>query len=138
MEKLTRLVENRLTFDKEFMGGRIKVTKNGKVLNELDIPSMGFAYDYETPLLSDFDKECGTYALGQFQLPNPKCPDKFVCGLDDLSVDPELVKFSQCIDAMNCHMLAGAIYCASYLQWATKQYKGANFLSFSFLCFVCI
>jgi len=52
----------------EFMGGRIKVTKNGTVLNELDAPTMGFSYDYDTELLSDFDKECGTYALGEFQV----------------------------------------------------------------------
>ena len=91
----------------EFMGGRIKVTKNGKVLNELDTPSMGFAYDYDSPLMSEFDKECGTFALGEFQLPNPKCPDRFVCGLDEPGMDPQLLKFSQCLDAMNCHMLAG-------------------------------
>ena len=89
------------------MGGRIKVTKNGKVLNELDTPSMGFAYDYDSPLMSEFDKECGTFALGEFQLPNPKCPDRFVCGLDEPGMDPQLLKFSQCLDAMNCHMLAG-------------------------------
>lgn len=104
----------------EFMGGRIKTTQNGKVINPMDIPSLGFAYDYETPLLSDFDKECGTYALGDFQLPHPLCPDKFVCLPEEdpyaalgksaseiTGVNVELHKFIQCIDAMNCQMLAG-------------------------------
>jgi hypothetical protein len=43
----------------EFMGGRIKLTKNGKILNELDNPSLG--YEYDVP--SDFDKKCGTFGL---------------------------------------------------------------------------
>lgn len=99
----------------EFMGGRIKVTQNGRVLVPLDIPSLGFKYDYETDIISEFDHQCGTYALGEFQLPNPKCPDRFVCGLDDDpaivgksgGVDPGVKQFAQCIDAMNCHMLSG-------------------------------
>ena len=100
----------------EFMGGRIKVTKNGRVINVMDIPSLGFKYDYDTPQWSEFDKQCGTYALGDFQLPNRLCPDRFVCGLDEdpalqerggTPVDPGLKQFSQCIDAMNCHMMSG-------------------------------
>ncbi|KAG7373588.1 protein of unknown function DUF305 containing protein [Nitzschia inconspicua] len=85
----------------EFMGGRIKLTKNGKVLNELDTPDLGYEYD----TLSEFDKECGTWGLGDFELPNPLCPERFVCNTDEAS--PELQQFSHCIDAMNCHMMAG-------------------------------
>ena len=88
-------------------GGRIKLTRNGKVLHGLDTPSLGYTYDYDTPILSDFDKECGTFGLGNFQLPNnPYCPDRFVCGTDP-TVDEDLHRFAQCIDAMNCHMMAG-------------------------------
>lgn len=44
----------------EFMGGRIKLTKNGMLLNELDAPDLGYEYD----TMSDFDKMCGTFGLG--------------------------------------------------------------------------
>ena len=92
----------------EWMAGRIKVTKNGNVINELDVPTLGFEYDYNTPLMSDFDRECGTFGLEPFQTPgNPHCPNYFVCDKDDPSVSPEMAKFSTCIDAMNCHMLGG-------------------------------
>ena len=94
----------------EFMGGRIKVTDaQGNHLSQLDTPSLGYSYDYDTPgAISDFDKECGTFGLGQFSdLPNnPYCPDRFVCGTDPTS-DPALHQFAQCIDAMNCAMMAG-------------------------------
>lgn len=39
------------------------------------------------------------------ELPNPHCPDRFVC-MDD-GASQELQQFSLCIDAMNCHMMAG-------------------------------
>ncbi|KAL3922055.1 MAG: hypothetical protein SGILL_002409 [Bacillariaceae sp.] len=85
----------------EFMGGRIKLTKNEQVLNELHTPDLGYEYD----VLSDFDKECGTFGLGDFELPNPMCPSQFVC--TDDSTSQELQQFSNCIDAMNCHMMTG-------------------------------
>jgi hypothetical protein len=92
----------------EWMAGRIKVTKNGKVINQLDVPTLGFQYDYNTPLMSDFDIECGTFGLGAFQTPgNQHCPDYFVCDKKDPTVTPEMAQFSKCIDAMNCHQLAG-------------------------------
>jgi hypothetical protein len=84
----------------EFMGGRIKLTKNGKLLKALDSPDLGYEYD----TLSEFDKECGTFGLGDFELPNPLCPERFVCSNDDASA--ELQQFSACIDAMNCHMVS--------------------------------
>ncbi len=43
--------------------------------------------------------------VGCSELPNPLCPDHFVCGNEDES--QELRDFSRCIDAMNCHQLAG-------------------------------
>ncbi|KAL3893638.1 MAG: hypothetical protein SGARI_008034, partial [Bacillariaceae sp.] len=84
-------------------GGRIKLTKNGKVLNERHTPDLGYDYDE----VSEFDRECGTFGLGDFALPNPMCPSQFVCFDDETSTSPQLEKFSQCIDAMNCHMMAG-------------------------------
>lgn len=85
----------------EFMGGRIKLTKDGIVLNELDTPDLGYKYDVPSP----FDEQCGTYGLGDFELPNPMCPATFVC--EDGTESQELRDFSRCIDAMNCHMMAG-------------------------------
>ena len=117
----------------EFMGGRIKLTKDGKVVNKLDIPSLGYSYDE----VSEFDKECGTFGLSEYALPNPVCPEKFVCFDDDnvendskkkddssssllsrndneqpqssteLQAAQELRHFGMCLDAMNCHMLSG-------------------------------
>jgi Domain of unknown function (DUF305) len=83
------------------MSGRIKLLKNGAPINETDVPPLEFVYD--TP--SDFDKECGTYGLDSYQLPNIECPDTFVC-LEDVT-DPALVSYATCIDAMNCAMMAG-------------------------------
>jgi uncharacterized protein (DUF305 family) len=84
-----------------FMAGRIKLLKNGLPINENDMPALGYSYDTPGP----FDQKCGTYGLDAFQLPNPVCPDKFVCGVEDQ--DEELQSFADCIDAMDCHMLSG-------------------------------
>jgi hypothetical protein len=73
------------------MSGRIKLLKNGAPINETDVPPLEFVYD--TP--SDFDKECGTYGLDNYQLPNIECPDTFVC-LEDVT-DPALVSYATCI-----------------------------------------
>jgi len=54
---------------------------------------------------SDFDKACGTTGLGDFQLPNPLCPDRFICGTE--TVTEELQHFATCLDAANCFMMAG-------------------------------
>jgi len=86
----------------EWLVGRIKLTKNGIPLNDLDSPTLGFEYDQP----SEFDQECGTFGLGQFQLPHPNCPAHFVCGAA-ASDDRTLQRFSSCLDAMNCHMVAG-------------------------------
>jgi len=54
---------------------------------------------------SEFDKKCGTYGLGNFQLPNNLCPDHFICGTDE--VTEELQQFAACLDAANCAMMSG-------------------------------
>mmetsp|Transcript_43826 Transcript_43826/g.65022 ORF Transcript_43826/g.65022 Transcript_43826/m.65022 type:complete len:287 (-) Transcript_43826:74-934(-) len=85
----------------EFMGGRIKITRDGAPHSWIDNPSLG--YEYDQP--SEFDTECGTYGLANFQLPNSNCPDRFVCDKEDA---PEgYRKFAQCIDAIDCHMISG-------------------------------
>ena len=54
---------------------------------------------------SEFDQQCGTYGMEDFQLPNPFCPDRFVCGVED--VNQELQLFARCLNAANCHMMRG-------------------------------
>lgn len=83
------------------MSGRIKLFKDGVSVSSSDDPPLGYEYD----IPGTFDKTCGTYGLDAFQLPHPECPEKFVCVEDD--TDQGLADFSACIDAMNCHMLAG-------------------------------
>jgi uncharacterized protein (DUF305 family) len=85
----------------QYMSGRIKLLKNGLAINENDVPALGYSYDTPGP----FDQECGTFGLDAFQLPNPVCPDRFVCGVAD--EDEELKGFADCIDAMDCHMMSG-------------------------------
>ena len=80
------------------MSGRIKLMKEGTVLSEDDAPPLGYKYDVP----SEFDANCGTYGLDEFQLPHPECPATFVC-----DAEPEIQPFSSCIDAMNCAMLVG-------------------------------
>jgi hypothetical protein len=89
----------------KFMSGRIKLTKNGEVLNELnDTPDLGYERD---AVPSAFDEKCGSYGLQNFVLPNPLCPARFVCHDGDDDDSQDLRDFSRCIDAMNCHMLSG-------------------------------
>ena len=82
----------------QFMSGRIKLTNKGLLVSNIDVPSLG--YEYDTP--GTFDQQCGTFGLDNFQLPNAQCPDRFVC-----DPPPENQQFANCIDAMNCHMMAG-------------------------------
>lgn len=83
------------------MTGRIKLLKNGVRVNETNSPPIEYVYDVP----GEFDKQCGTYGLDKYELPNLECPETFVC-LDDIT-DPALVSYAECIDAMNCAMVAG-------------------------------
>ena len=84
------------------MTGRIKLL-NGDWLVQHDDNLPELPYEYDQP--GTFDQECGTFGLDAFQLPHPECPDRFVCDIPSNNVG--LAQFSSCIDAMNCHMLAG-------------------------------
>jgi uncharacterized protein (DUF305 family) len=77
------------------MSGRIKLLKNGIVVNKEDEPVIPYTH----PPPSEYDRSCGTYGLSEFQLPNPECPKTFVC--DGSS------QFADCINTMNCYMMAG-------------------------------
>jgi hypothetical protein len=85
----------------EFMTGRIKLLKNGIPINENNIPNI--TYSYRVP--GSFDQNCGTFGLDGYQLPNDECFSRFVCDIPE--DDANLKLYSQCIDAMNCQMLAG-------------------------------
>ena len=84
------------------MSGRIKVIKkDGSLKQEVNIPELG--YEYDKP--SEFDEGCGTYGIGDYQLPHPKCQEKYVC--DVPQENESLVAFAKCIDAMDCAMVNG-------------------------------
>jgi hypothetical protein len=84
------------------MSGRIKLLKGGKPVSDTLEPELGYIYDVP----GNFDKQCGTYDLDKWQLPNSECPDTFVC-LDNAIVDEKLITYANCIDAMNCRMVSG-------------------------------
>lgn len=85
------------------MSGRIKVldATGGPLIaaNSPEIP-----YEYDEP--GEFDRACNTFGLDAWQLPNELCPDRYVCGADDAPTDSH-AQFAECIDAMNCNMMAG-------------------------------
>jgi len=84
----------------EFMTGRIKfIDSDGNPIQQKNFPKLG--YEYEKP--GPYDQSCGTSGLEHFQLPNKQCPEKFVCNKPDGAVG----KFAECVDSMNCAMLAG-------------------------------
>eukprot|EP00804_Cyclotella_cryptica_P003111 CCRYP_006098-RA/>CCRYP_006098-RA protein AED:0.03 eAED:0.03 QI:72/1/1/1/0.5/0.66/3/228/934 len=85
-----------------FMGGRIKLLKNGDLVNKMNFPIHKL---YFAPP-SSYDKECGTYGLEDFQLPHPECPHRFVCNVNSVS-DSAISSFASCLESMNCHMFAG-------------------------------
>jgi len=86
----------------QFMTGRIKLLDTDDfTLSLVDTPKIDYAYD--EPSL--YDRACGTFGLGDFQLPNSQCPDKFVCNVP--AGDPALSAFSDCIDSMDCAMMQG-------------------------------
>ena len=83
------------------MSGRIKLLKNGKPVNAEPAPAI--PYEYDKP--GAFDKQCGTFGLDAFQLPHEECLSKYVCDVPENN--PDLRQFSDCIDAMDCSMMAG-------------------------------
>jgi len=85
----------------ELMTGRIKLLRNDEPIQEEDMPEID--YDYENP--TGHDAVCGTYGLNDFQLPHDECPQQFVCDVPE--GNSGLAQFSQCIDSMNCAMMAG-------------------------------
>lgn len=97
------------------MTGRIKLLDNyGNMLNPEDTPSIPYMYDDVTL----YDKECGTFGLADFQLPNDQCPDQFVCNIDSsyIGKDMSLSTFANCVNSMDCAMLDGM----------TTKYGGQN------------
>ena len=82
------------------MTGRIKfVDSAGAELSPVDSPTI----DYEYDMPSAYDQSCGTYGLGDFQLPRAECPEQCVCDKPDGVVG----HFAGCLDSMNCAMIAG-------------------------------
>jgi hypothetical protein len=81
------------------MTGRIKLLTDGIPVQTADFPEI--PYEYDMP--SDYDRECGTFGLEEFQLPHPECPDRFVCGE---ASDSQMELYSGCTDTMNCRMIA--------------------------------
>jgi len=88
------------------MTGRVKLldSDGDEILSE-NLPEIGYAYD--TP--SEFDLECGTYGIGDSQLPNIECPQTFLCTgeSDGTDSDSDLEAFEGCINAMDCAMFKG-------------------------------
>ncbi|KAL3809732.1 hypothetical protein ACHAXA_003882 [Cyclostephanos tholiformis] len=99
----------------QYFGARIKLMKNGKIINPLPLPE----HKLVPPPPSEYDQHCGTYGLiaetagpgiigdgwshsmlGDFRLPHPECPSEFICEEDKST-------FATCTDAINCHMFNG-------------------------------
>jgi len=83
------------------MSARIKLRDvDGNLLNSVDTPAL--PYDYAK--IAPFDYNCGTFNLTDYSDPVKldTCPDVFVC--DDEGV--ERTQYSECVEAMNCHMMA--------------------------------
>ena len=120
-----------------YFGGRIKLFKDGVMLNPDDMPVL----TRKPPPPSDYDVECGTYGLvvvnaadeedeaasetsssfatgsdgtwkhsmtGDYRTPfHPQCPHAFVC-------ETGKSKFASCLEAINCHMFNGMTTNAKY------------------------
>lgn len=85
------------------MSARIKLLRNGVAINDELVPPLGIDYEYSPA--SDFDKQCGTFGLGEYVLPQPQCPETFVCDTSQKSASVQ--DYSKCLDAMNCAMFSG-------------------------------
>lgn len=59
------------------MSGRIKILDaSGDAVQTANSPAIDYAYD----TLSEFDEECGTFGLDEFQPGSGMCADTFLCG----------------------------------------------------------
>jgi Domain of unknown function (DUF305) len=85
----------------QYMSGRVKLLKNGIPINPDNMPEIPYKYD----IPGKFDSKCGSFGLDNFQLPNKQCFQPFVCNV--LPDDSALELYAECVEAMNCHMLAG-------------------------------
>ena len=84
----------------QYMSGRIKLLQNGVPTQpDSNLPEIPYAYDHPT----EYDKSCGSYGITDFQLPNPQCPERFVCDAGGGSMG----KFADCIESQNCYMFIG-------------------------------
>jgi len=93
------------------MSGRIKFldAQRNKV-SEADVPALPYSYDE----ITGHDKECGTFGLNPFELPNNQCPPRFVCAeesdlsaITDFSPLIPLSTYAGCIESMDCAMADG-------------------------------
>ena len=89
------------------MSGRIKLLKNGVPINSEDTPKIEYKYDEP----SQYDKQCGTYNLEDYQLPNDQCQATYVCGVGEDNL--QLAQYADCYDSMNCAMMQGMTTSAS-------------------------
>jgi len=84
----------------QYMTGRIKLLdSDGDPISADDTPAIPTGYYDEA---SSFDESCGTFGLGDFQVPNFECPERFVC-----DAGAAVSSFASCIEAMDCAMIAG-------------------------------
>jgi hypothetical protein len=84
----------------QFMSGRIKLlNENNEVINKENQPPLGYEYDN----VSEFDKQCGTFNVSNYQLPHGQCPERFVCDV----ANEGLKDYAGCFDAINCAMMVG-------------------------------
>lgn len=84
------------------MSARIKLLDSeGNMLSPENTPAL----PYEYLEISEYDMECGTYNLTDWQLPNDQCVKRFVCPEGDQAAADASI-FKGCVDSMNCHMMA--------------------------------
>jgi len=88
----------------EYVSGRIKfVDSEGNVLNKLNDPPIKYKYDEP----SEYDLECGTYGLSDYQLPNEECASTYVCDPPTGNGNEAFEIMTGCLNSMNCHMNIG-------------------------------
>lgn len=88
-------------------------------MKSTDEPPLGYNYDI---MENEFDMGCGTQGFNPYQFSHDECLATFVCLTDDQKMegnreigqscssgDHTIADFAQCIDAMDCHMIAKVI-----------------------------